>query len=137
MIQIKGGSRSRPHTYEMSHPSTRSNKAVFLETARRELQAERSRLLIILKDGCDKLRQIERLSEGAGTGPLILAHEIVIAVAERETFADVPAERIPIVLNQIEYRLLHLKRMLRDVQSKGRCVRVTPSAVRDAAFWLH
>lgn len=121
----------------MSHPSTRPSKLAFLETARRELQAERSRLLIILKDGCDKLRQIDRLSEDAGTGPLILAYEIVIAIAERETFTDMPTERIPIVLSQIENRLLRLKRMLRDAQSKGRCVRTAPTSGLASAFRLH
>lgn len=91
-----------------------------LGSTRRTLEAERCGVLITLKDARDKIRQIGRLSEAEDTLDLKLAFEIVITVAERESFIDMPAERIPIVLRQLEIRLLRLRGMIRDSQSRRR-----------------
>jgi hypothetical protein len=73
-------------------------------------------VLITLKEARDKIRQIGQLSEAEDTLDLELAFEIVIAVAERESFHDMPVERMPIVLRQLEVRLLRLQGMIRDSQ---------------------
>jgi hypothetical protein len=98
-----------------------------LRRVRRELQAERRRLLTSLKETRDKLCAADRLSGGADTRDLILAFEIVILIAERETFADMPAERIPVVVCQLQTRLARLQSMLREAFDKG-------SAHRHAAW---
>lgn len=93
-----------------------------LGSMRRNLEAERCRVLITLKEARDKIRQVGQLSETEHAPDLELAFEIVITVAERESFLDMPAERIPIVLRQLEIRLLRLKGMIRDLQASPRDV---------------
>jgi hypothetical protein len=87
-----------------------------LRDTRRNLEAERRRVLLTLREARDKIRQIGQLSE-TDTPDLDLAFDIVITVAERESFLDMPAERIPVVLRQLEIRLLRLKGMIRDLPS--------------------
>lgn len=88
-----------------------------LECMRLELDAERERVLITLRETRDKLHQVDRLTDKAGARDLILAFEIVITVIERETFADMPVVRIEVVLRHMESRLRRLQEMLVDARS--------------------
>jgi hypothetical protein len=88
---------------------------------RRELSDERDRLLVTLKGGRDNLSQTLGAAADRKVDQLTLAFEIIIAIVERESFIDMAAERLPVVLRQIESRLWRLGDLIQVVRRRAAC----------------
>ena len=108
------------------HPTCGRHETNELMQLRHELGAERDRILLTLRAGRDNLNQTRGAAADRDVDQLILAFEIIIAIIERENFAAMAAERLPVVLHQIEGRLWRLGGLIQVMRQRASCPEAAP-----------
>jgi hypothetical protein len=104
---------------EILKRSDRKRETNELAQLRRELCAERLRVLVMLKDARDGLCPLAAGGADRSASQLILAFKIVITIVERENFMEMKANRIPVVLRRIENRLSRLGELLGNAAQRA------------------
>jgi hypothetical protein len=108
--------------FNWARPPSTARERQDVTNLRKELQAEHARLVINLRTGHDRLAEIKRLDDTVDVDPLLLNFKALVAMVERENFATMALERMPVVIAQVTRRLERLGRQLSVAR------RATPSS---------